>query len=583
MNLFKNQFYQDILDIQSNNSEKNATQNNDIAIDIITTKTQNNKFHNANNHNNILNNNINNYKNNNLSNSHINNLKINKSNLSEILRPQNFTDLIGLEENLSQITILQSMIFWGPPGTGKTSLAKILIRMCGIKNFYMSAVVNNTQQFREIFELSEFEKIFLVIDEIHHLNKSQQDIFLPYIESGRIILIGITTENPSFELRPALLSRCKILIFNRLSMVELTKIMAKAEVFFQKKLPLNDEAKNYLCELADGDARFLLNRVEELFYLNYEEFNWYKKDSEKKNDKKCYSESENNECDNSDDDKINFENSDKKNNDNINKNDHDCDRFENQTYNDKNQNEKFNNKNEKNKNNDNENDKNQNNAKINNIKTSKYEINLEQLLAILKTKKSINLDKDSHYSLISALHKSIRGSDVQAALYWFSRMIVGNDDPIYIARRLIRMSVEDIGMADPNALLQAVATLQAYQTLGSPEGELCLAQCVIYLATAPKSNAGYIAYKKAIDFAKKNGNLAPPKHLINAPTQMMKNLDFAKYYVYDPDTPHSFSGQEYFPENVVRCEFYKPREFGFEKEVEKRLQWWAKLKAEKKR
>lgn len=403
--------------------------------------------------------------------------------LAELLRPKTIDELVGRDFNIN-LENPQSMIFWGPPGSGKTSLAKIVSDNCKIPTVALSAVTNGAAKFKEIFATAEKgTRILLHVDEIHHLNKSQQDIFLPHIENGNIILLGTTTENPSFELRSALLSRCKVIVFKRLSLDDLSLILKRAEKYLGKPLPLDENAKHAICEMADGDGRYLLNMLEDLLLSA-------------------------------------------------------------------------------------------NNKRI---------LNINDIKEIL-SKRSVLYDKrnDEHYNLISALHKSLRGSDVDAALYWFSRMLKGGENPLYIARRLIRFAVEDIGLADPNALNQAVAAWQAYTFLGSPEGELAIAQAVIYLATSPKSNAGYVAFNTAQKLAESTGSLMPPKHILNAPTKLMKDLGYYKDYVYDPDTKDGFSGQNYFPEGMERVKIYNPIERGFEREIIKRLSYWEKLRKAKK-
>ena len=402
--------------------------------------------------------------------------------LAEILRPKTIDELVGRDFNIN-LENPQSMIFWGPPGSGKTSLAKIVSNNCKIPTVALSAVTNGAAKFKEIFAAAEKgTRILLHVDEIHHLNKSQQDIFLPHIESGNIVLLGTTTENPSFELRPALLSRCKVIVFKRLSLDDLNLILNRAEDYLGKVLPLTDDAKQAICEMADGDGRYLLNMLEDIL------------------------------------------------------------------------------------------------LSVGNKKILKID-DIREILS----KRSVLYDKrnDEHYNLISALHKSLRGSDVDAALYWFSRMLKGGENPLYIARRLIRFAVEDVGLADPNALNQAVAVWQAYTFLGSPEGELAIAQAVIYLATAPKSNSGYAAFKTSQNLAESTGSLMPPKHILNAPTKLMKDLGYYKDYIYDPDTKDGFSGQNYFPEGMERVKIYNPIERGFEREIIKRLNYWEKLRKEK--
>ena len=403
-----------------------------------------------------------------------------KKPLAELLRPTDISELVGDALKKVNFSRLQSMILWGPPGCGKTSFAKILASMCDLEVVTMSAVTSGAAQFKQVFDIAERgNKLLLHVDEIHHLNKSQQDIFLPHLENGNITLIGTTTENPSFELRPALLSRCKVIVFKRLSIDDLETIVSRAEKYLKHTIPLDQTARKLLCEMADGDGRYLLNMVEELINLEIE-----------------------NEV-----------------------------------------------------------------------------ITAERLPAILSKRTAIyDKHSEAHYNLISALHKSLRGSDVNAALYWFSRMLAGGEDPLYIARRLVRFATEDIGLADPNALQQAIAAQQAYSFLGSPEGELAICQAVIYLATAPKSNAGYVAFNNAQKLVKKTGSLMPPMHILNAPTKFMKEQGYSNGYVYDPDTPNGFSGQNYFPEGLARQNLYNPVERGFEREIKKRIEYWDKLR-----
>ncbi|MDR0631687.1 MAG: replication-associated recombination protein A [Holosporaceae bacterium] len=399
--------------------------------------------------------------------------------LADRVRPRELEELIGqpIEDQVSSFENLQSLILWGPPGSGKTSFAKILAKKSGLRFEETSAVMHATAKFKSIFEdLSHdsSQKVIILIDEIHHLNKSQQDIFLPHLENGLLILIGTTTENPSFELRPALLSRCKVVTFNRLQLEDLEKILQRAENFMQKELPLTAEARQHLCLMSNGDGRYLLNRVEELLSLNTLE-----------------------------------------------------------------------------------------------------NLTIEGLQKIAP-KRAIIYDKsrEEHYNLISAFHKSLRGSDVDAALYWTNRMLIAGENPLYITRRLIRFASEDIGLADPNALLQAIAAHQTYTMLGSPEGELAISNAVIYMATAPKSNAGYTAYNQSKRCAEFYGSLPPPKKIRNAPTKLMKELKYGEGYVYDHDAENAFSGDNFFPDELPRKKFYCPVERGFEREIKKRVDWW---------
>jgi putative ATPase len=399
--------------------------------------------------------------------------------LADRIRPQELEELIGqpVEDQVSSFENLQSLILWGPPGSGKTSFAKILAKKSGLRFEETSAVMHATAKFKSIFEelsRDSSRKIIILLDEIHHLNKSQQDIFLPHLENGLLILMGTTTENPSFELRPALLSRCKVITFNRLQLEDLEKILRRAENFMQKELPLTAEARQHLCLMSDGDGRYLLNRAEELLSLNIQE-----------------------------------------------------------------------------------------------------NLTIEKLQKIAP-KRAIIYDKsqEEHYNLISAFHKSLRGSDVDAALYWTNRMLIAGENPLYITRRLIRFASEDIGLADPNALLQAIAAHQKYTMLGSPEGELAISNAVIYMATAPKSNAGYTAYNQSKRCAEFYGSLPPPKKIRNAPTKLMKELKYGEGYIYDHDAENAFSGDSFFPDELSRKKFYRPVERGFEREIKKRVDWW---------
>ncbi|MDR0580549.1 MAG: replication-associated recombination protein A [Holosporaceae bacterium] len=399
--------------------------------------------------------------------------------LADRIRPQELEDLIGQQvgERISSYKNLQSLILWGPPGSGKTSFAKILARKSGLKFQETSAVIHATAKFKEIFDELSYNpslKMIILLDEIHHLNKSQQDIFLPYLENGSLILIGTTTENPSFELRPALLSRCKVITFSRLQLEDLEKILQRAEDFMKKELPLTAEARQHLCLMSDGDGRYLLNRAEELLSV-----------------------------------------------------------------------------------------------------TVREKLSVDGLQKIASPRAIIyDKSKEEHYNLISALHKSLRGSDVDASLYWVHRMLIAGENPLYIIRRLIRFASEDIGLADPNALTQAIAAHQAYTMLGSPEGELAISNAVVYMATAPKSNAGYVAHKQSERCAEFYGSLPPPKRILNAPTQLMTELGYGEGYIYDHDAKHAFVGENFFPDELSRKTFYRPVERGFEREIKKRVDWW---------
>lgn len=405
--------------------------------------------------------------------------------LADKIRPSDLTKVVGQSAlfNIKQ-PINQSLIFWGPPGCGKTSAAKILAKKSGLMFEETSAVMHGTQKFKNIFESlvkTPSLSMILIIDEIHHLNKSQQDIFLPHIENGSLILIGTTTENPSFELRPALLSRCKVITFNGLDLEDLEELLKNAEDFMKKELPLTKEARAHLCLMSDGDGRYLLNRVEELYNANLLE-----------------------------------------------------------------------------------------------------NLDVEALKNFIPKRSAIyDKSKEAHYNLLSALHKSLRGSDADAALYWAQRMLIGGENPLVLTRRLIRFASEDVGLADPNALLQAIAAHNAYSILGSPEGELAITNLIIYLATAPKSNASYIAYKESKKCADYYGSLPTPLKIRNAPTKLMKELGYSDGYSYDHDTKNGFSGENFFPDELSRKKFYNPVERGFEREIKKRVEWFDSIRAKK--
>ena len=410
--------------------------------------------------------------------------------LADKMRPKTFEDILGqghvvgadaLFRQALESGNLPSIIFWGPPGCGKTTIARVIADKIKANFIQFSAIMHATADLRKVFEQAEIDRgagkrTILLVDEIHRFNRSQQDLFLPYVENGTVILIGATTENPSFEINGALLSRCKVIVLKRLEAKTLLGILERAEEFTGKKLPLTADGKETLVALADGDGRYLLNMAEELFGVK-------------------------------------------------------------------------------------------------NILDTNALVELVQKRAPLYDK-----SQEGHYNLISALHKSLRGSDVNAALYWFSRMLDGGENPLYICRRLIRFASEDIGMADPNAMLQAIAAQTAYEAIGSPEGELNIAQLVVYLATAPKSNALYTAYGSAMRDAKKHGSLMPPKHILNAPTKLMKEEGYGKGYVYDHDTKNGFSSQSYFPDDMDRNEYYKPVERGFERDILKRIEYWDNLR-----
>jgi putative ATPase len=420
--------------------------------------------------------------------------------LADRLRPKAMDEvvgqdhLIGPEGPIGRMLAqkrLASMILWGPPGTGKTTIARLLAQATDLHFEALSAVFSGVADLRKVFEAAAKRReagkgTLLFIDEIHRFNRAQQDGFLPYVENGTVILVGATTENPSFELNGALLSRCQVLVLNRLDDAALEKLLQRAETVESRKLPLDADARAALRAMADGDGRYVLNLAEELFALPT--------------------------------------------------------------------------------------------AKDGSIKPL---TTAELAAAIQKRAPLYDKAQESHYNLISALHKSLRGSDTDAALYWLARMLAGGEDPLYVARRLVRFASEDIGLADPDALVQALAAWDTYERLGSPEGELALVQCVIYLGTAPKSNAVYVAMGEAMRAARETGSLMPPKHILNAPTKLMSELGYAKGYVYDHGTEEGFSGQNYFPDGMDRHQFYRPVDRGFEREVAKRLEYWSKLRTQK--
>ncbi|MCB9979729.1 MAG: replication-associated recombination protein A [Rhodospirillales bacterium] len=413
--------------------------------------------------------------------------------LADRLRPQTLAEIAGQshltepDKPLGKMLAnrkLSSLILWGPPGCGKTTIARILARDSGLHYEQLSAIFSGVSDLKKVFESARFrfrsgQQTLLFVDEIHRFNKAQQDAFLPVVEDGTILLIGATTENPSFELNAALLSRCQVVILNRLDDAALEQIIFRAENQIGS-LPLQMEARRLLKSMADGDGRYLLTLIDTIIQA--------------------------------------------------------ADPAQPLSEND-----------------------------------------LKKLLQ----KRAPLYDKsdEGHYNLISALHKSVRGSDPDAALYWFCRMLDGGEDPHFIARRMLRMASEDIGLADPQALSICLAAWQSYERLGSPEGELALAEALLYLATAPKSNAAYTAYKSAVRAAKETGSLMPPAHILNAPTKFMKEIGYGKGYAYDHDTEHGFSGQNYFPEGLPRQNFYTPPERGFEREIKKRLEYWAKLRS----
>ena len=412
--------------------------------------------------------------------------------LADRLRPHQLSDVIGQEKVLAAdgplgamlaAGSLSNLVLWGPPGVGKTTIARLLAEGSDMAFVQISAIFTGVPELRKVFEAARLRRAqgrgtLLFVDEIHRFNKAQQDGFLPYMEDGTITLVGATTENPSFELNAALLSRAQVMVLERLGLADLERLAQRAEKELGRALPLTAEARDALLEMADGDGRALLNLVEQVAA-------W---------------------------------------------------------------------------------------------KTATLD---RDGLATRLMRRAAKYDKsgEEHYNLISALHKSVRGSDPDAALYWFARMLEGGEDPRFLARRLTRMAVEDIGLADPQAQGICLDAWQTYERLGSPEGELALANALVYLALAPKSNAAYTAYKAARALARDSGSLMPPKHILNAPTKMMKGLGYGDGYASDPDADDGFSGQNYFPDGMKRPALYVPVERGFERELHKRVDWFAKLRA----
>jgi putative ATPase len=416
--------------------------------------------------------------------------------LADRLRPATLRDVVGQDHLLGtdgalarmlERGSLASLILWGPPGVGKTTIARLLASQAKLAFVQLSAVFSGVADLKRTFDDAAKRRrvgqdTLLFVDEIHRFNRAQQDGFLPYVENGTVTLVGATTENPSFALNGALLSRCQVLVLRRLDDLALERLLDRAEVELGHMLPLTDEARTTLRAMADGDGRYLLNMVEQIAA----------------------------------------------------------------------------------------------------IPEAAPTLDTAALSELLSRRAALyDKDREEHYNLISALHKALRGSDPDAALYWFARMINGGEDPRYIARRLVRFAAEDIGMADPNALPQALAGWETYERLGSPEGELAIAQVVVYLGTAPKSNAVYTALSQARAAARATGSLMPPAHILNAPTKLMKQIGYGAGYEYDHGSEEAFSGQNYFPDGMERVQFYQPRDRGFEREVGRRLQHWGALRAKR--
>lgn len=417
--------------------------------------------------------------------------------LADRLRPSRLEEVVGQDHLVGENAPLgrmiksgkiSSFILWGPPGCGKTTIARLIAEYTNLYFEQISAVFSGVPDLKRVFQYakdrrsSQGKGTLLFVDEIHRFNKLQQDGFLPYVEDGTVILVGATTENPSFELNSALLSRCQVFVLNRLNVDDFEELLQRAEKEEGRKLPIDDEARSFIKEIADGDGRYILNIAENiwLYAQNGEVFN------------------------------------------------------------------------------------------------------KEQIINVIRSRAPIyDKGRDGHYNLISAVHKSLRGSDVDAALYWVARMLVAGEDARYILRRLLRFAIEDVSLADPNAVNQAIACCETYERLGSPEGELAVMQLTAYLATAPKSAAVYKAMHRVYDTARKTGSLMPPKHILNAPTKLMKEMGYSDGYVYDQDLDDGFSGQNYFPDGMSRQKFYHPVDRGFEREIKKRIEYFDKLRKEK--
>lgn len=412
--------------------------------------------------------------------------------LADLMRPTTIDDIVGQPQLLGENGLvrrmvdnnkLSNLILWGPPGCGKTTIARALAKSVDMDFVPMSAVFSGTADIKKAMEAARMNcdigrSTLLFIDEIHRFNKTQQDTLLPYLEDGTVVFMGATTENPSFNLNNALLSRCHVGVLQPLSTEDLMTLISRAEKFLNKKLPLDDSARLHLAQMSDGDARFLLNTIEYLSNANF-----------------------------------------------------------------------------------------------------KKKLTPESLDNVIQKRAPLS-DKtgDEHYNLISAVHKSLRASDTDAALYWTARMMTSGQDPMYLFRRLTRFAMEDIGLADPNAMQIALSAWQVYERMGSPEGDLALTELVIYLGTAPKSTANYKAQISAYSTARETGSLMPPKNILNAPTRMMKDMGYGAGYIYEPNTASGFSGQNCFPESMERQKFYYPIERGFEREIKKRLEYWDSLR-----